>query len=444
MTQLQSPPALPAGAVEVRSLVFDYPLYRNLAADRFRAVLSLAVPGLRPESRRVLDGVSFSIKPGEVVGLVGRNGAGKTSLLRVISGLVAPTAGSVDAGGRIMALLAMGVGFRPMLTGRENLVYSGLLVGLEKRDILALIPEIADFSELGEALDQPLFTYSSGMRARLAFSLAASVPADVTILDETLAAGDGRFMAKCYRRLREIQASGRTILLVSHHLGEIVRLASRVMVLEKGRLAHDGEVVAGLRLYERLLADTVTRNAGGAKKYGELEIAVKFYDRRGEETKQVTVGQRVTVRLSVRSERDLGETFVVIRINDLERGQLCSYLMPSRWQALGKEGEVGHDNLHIGRGETTVDWDIPQWISGEGCLCFDVYLGPATDLAVVDLADGQFWNSVARLMVSYDNHLLKGANTVMEIPVQRVEVRRSGALPGAPRDTAEVPSGQGG
>lgn len=432
MTELQSSPALPAGAVEVRQLVFDYPVYRNLVVDRFRAVLSLALPGLSPEIRRVLDGITFSIKPGEVVGILGRNGAGKTSLLKVISGLVGPTAGSVEVGGRIMALLAMGVGFRPMLTGRENLLYSGLLVGLERRDILSLIPEIADFSELGEALDQPLFTYSSGMRARLAFSLAASVPADVTILDETLAAGDGRFMTKCYRRLRDIQASGRTILMVSHNLGEIARLASRVMVLEHGGIAHDGEVVSGLRLYEKILADTVTQQAGGAKRYGQLEMAVKFYAQSGEETNHLKVGQRVTVNLSVKSERDLGETFVVIRINDMERGQLCSYLLPSRWQVLGKEGDAGRDNVYVGRGETVVSWEIPHWTSGEGCYSFDVYLGPATDISAVDMVDGQFWNSVARLMVSYDNTLIKGANTVMEIPVQRVEVRRDYALPGGP------------
>src|SRR6266540_2852692 len=134
------------GAIQVRAMMLEYPVYRSVVRDRFRALLGVVMPSLMPPVRRVLDRISFSIEPGEVVGIVGRNGAGKTSLLKVVSSLVSPTEGWVQVGGRIMALLAMGVGFRPMYTGRENLMLGGLLLGLETREIADLIPGIAQFS----------------------------------------------------------------------------------------------------------------------------------------------------------------------------------------------------------------------------------------------------------------------------------------------------------
>ncbi|NOT96546.1 MAG: ABC transporter ATP-binding protein, partial [Nitrospira sp.] len=238
------------------------------------------------------------IQPGETVALVGRNGAGKTSLLKVISGLLSPTSGNVHVTGRLMALLAMGIGFRSAFTGRENLLYCGLLLGLEKRQILELVPEIIRFSELEAAIDQPFFTYSSGMKSRLAFALAAAVPADIVILDETLAVGDSKFVTKCYKRLREIEKSGKTIVMVSHQLGEIARLASRVVVLDSGKIVHDGTVLDGLRVYEEVLAAAVV---GGEKQpggYGLLDVAVTVYNDDEEEAAYVRVGQPVRIVLT--------------------------------------------------------------------------------------------------------------------------------------------------
>src|SRR6266540_6408104 len=154
----REPVVLRPGAIQVDKLALEYPLYRNLVLDRFRALLGSVLPAVKPASHRVLDQISLTINPGEIVGIVGLNGAGKTSLLKVIAGLVSPTEGIVHAGGRVMALLAMGVGFRSTFTGRENLLIGGLLHGLETCDIEDQIPEIAEFSELGEALDQPYFT----------------------------------------------------------------------------------------------------------------------------------------------------------------------------------------------------------------------------------------------------------------------------------------------
>jgi len=137
------------------------------------------------------------------------------------------------------------------------------------------------------------------------------------------------------------------------------------------------------------------------------------------------------VELVITSERDLGETFVVVRILDVMRGQLCAYLMPDRWQIVDKEGEVGDDNVYVGRGETKVVWEIPHWLPGEGTYSFDVYLGPATDVADLNISKGHFSKSVARLVVTYGNSYMRGAATAMEIPVQKVGVYRDYPVPHA-------------
>ena len=434
------------GAIEVQDLVVEYPLYQHVIWDRVRALLGIVFPAWRPRIRRVLDRISFSIQPGETVALVGRNGAGKTSLLKVISGLLSPTTGNVHVNGQLMALLAMGIGFRPAFTGRENLVYCGLLLGLEKQQILKLVPGIIRFSELETAIDQPFFTYSSGMKARLAFALAAAVPADIVILDETLAVGDSRFVAKCYRRLREIEKSGKTIVMVSHQLGEIARIASRVLVLDGGKIVHDGNVLGGVRVYEEILADAVVGEDSRSGCYGPLHVAVNVYNDRGEEAAHVTVGQPVRVELTIRSPQDLGDQFVVLRLTDIERGHLCSYLMPSRWDVLGQPGSAGHDNIFMGAGETRVSWEIPHWVVGEGFYSFDVYLGPPTDIASLDLSQGHFWTAVCKLAVRYNNEWFRGGSTAVEIPISEVHVSRdyivSDMRAGKLRKAEQVAGGQ--
>ena len=434
------------GAIEVHDLVVEYPLYRHVILDRFRALLGIFFLAWRPHVRRVLDRISFSIQPGETVALVGRNGAGKTSLLKVISGLLSPTAGNVCVNGQLMALLAMGIGFRPAFTGRENLVYCGLLLGLEKQQLLKLVPGIIEFAELEAAIDQPFFTYSSGMKARLAFALAAAVPFDIVILDETLAVGDSKFVTKCYRRLREIEKSGKTILMVSHQLGEIARLASRVIVLEGGKIVYNGNVLGGLRVYEDILADAVVGGANRSDRYGPLLVGLNVYNDRGEEATHVRVGEPVRVEMTIRSPHDIGDQFVVLRLTDIERGHLCSYLMPSRWDILGQQGAAGHDNIFIGAGETKVTWEIPHWVTGEGFYSFDVYLGPPTDIATIDLSQGHFWTAVSKLAVRYDNEWLRGGSTALEFPISGVHVSRdyivSDMAVGKLREQEQVAGGQ--
>jgi len=418
------PVILPPGAIQVEDLVLEYPVYGHLVRDRFRALLGALLPWVNPPFRRVLDRITLSIKPGEVVGIVGLNGVGKTSLLKAIAGLVSPTEGTVRVGGRVMALFAMGVGFRSAFTGRQNLLIGGLLLGLETREITARMPEIAEFSELGEALDQPYFTYSSGMRARLAFSLATSVPADVVILDETLATGDARFVSKCYRRIKEIRASGKTVLFVSHNLGEVARITSRVLLLDRGRVVFDGDVFEGLKVYVDSFADASPSVAMDPARAGDLEVSVRVQDERGQALQVVEPGQRIAIQMRIVSRRELGESFVFLRIIRMESNELYTYLSARRWDTL-REIPTQWDSVRVGAGVTTITWTIPYWTGGEGGYFIDAYVGPACPPEAPDVADGRFWHKAARLEVSYGNAYLRGAGSLAELPVERVTVEEA-------------------
>lgn len=186
------------------------------------------------------DGISFSIRRGETVGLVGRNGAGKSTLLKLVTGIVEPTGGSIEVRGQVAPLLALGNGLDPRLTGRENIYLNGAILGYEKAYLQEKEKSIIDFSELGDFIDAPVRTYSSGMTMRLAFSIATAATPEILILDEVLAVGDAAFQAKCRARMSEIIEDGATVFFVSHSLGDVRQLCSRAIWLDKGRVVMDG------------------------------------------------------------------------------------------------------------------------------------------------------------------------------------------------------------
>lgn len=189
-----------------------------------------------------LHDVSFCVKRGETVGIIGRNGSGKSTLLQMICGTVAPTTGSVRTHGRVAALLELGAGFNVEFTGRENVMLNAAILGFSAQEMHERMADVLAFSELGDFLDQPVKTYSSGMYARLAFSIAIHVDPDILIVDEALSVGDARFVAKCMRRIKEIKEQGTTILFVSHDVGSIRTLCERVVWLDKGHLVEQGDV----------------------------------------------------------------------------------------------------------------------------------------------------------------------------------------------------------
>ena len=230
----------------------------DVRADPARTLKELLVgrrrPVAGPRPVHALDDVTLRVAPGEALGLVGRNGAGKTSTLRALAGIVPLQAGRAECGGRVVSLLELGAGFGADFSGRENIHLNGALHGLGREEIEARIDRIVEFSELGDFIEAPVRTYSSGMYVRLGFAIAAHLDADVLLIDEVLAVGDEAFQAKCLRRIAEQMEAGTTLVLVSHDADTIERVCERVVVLDAGRVAFDGPTAEALVAYRRLLA----------------------------------------------------------------------------------------------------------------------------------------------------------------------------------------------
>ncbi len=193
--------------------------------------------------------VSFRVAKGEMVGIIGRNGSGKSTLLKIIAGVYRPSSGRVELNGTIAPLLELGAGFHHELTGRENILLNGLLLGFSKREMKEREQSIIEFADIGDFVDAPVKQYSSGMYTRLAFSVATSVEPDILVLDEILAVGDAGFQQKCFDRLRQFRRSGKTILLVTHSMNQVVQYCDRAILLDQGRMLTDGRPEEVIEVY---------------------------------------------------------------------------------------------------------------------------------------------------------------------------------------------------
>lgn len=196
----------------------------------------------KKEFHQVLKNINLEIKKGETVGLIGSNGSGKSTLLKLMTKIIYPNKGTIKTYGKLTSLLELGAGFHPDFTGRENIYFNASIFGLTRKEIEDRIPSIIDFSELGEFIDNPVRTYSSGMYMRLAFSIAINVDADILLIDEILAVGDQHFQEKCFEKMKSLKKSGKTIVIVSHDLGAIKGLCNRVIWLYDGEIREDGNV----------------------------------------------------------------------------------------------------------------------------------------------------------------------------------------------------------
>ncbi len=195
----------------------------------------------RYEERRVLRGISFQVKKGEAIGLIGHNGCGKSTTLKLLTKIMYPDTGTITMNGRVSSLIELGAGFHPDMSGRENIYTNAAIFGLTKKEIDARLKDIISFSELEEFIDNPVRTYSSGMYMRLAFSVAINVDADILLIDEILAVGDANFQAKCFNKLKEIKAKGTTIVIVSHSLGQIEQICDRSIWIHEGLIKAEGD-----------------------------------------------------------------------------------------------------------------------------------------------------------------------------------------------------------
>ncbi len=245
-------------AIEVRNLKKQFTLTHSGAASLKTAILWWR--NRRREQLEVLHGISFDVHKGETLAVVGKNGAGKSTLLSLLARVYKPTAGEVKINGRVAPLLELGAGFHPDLSGRENIFFNGVILGLTRKQILARTPDIIEFAELHRHIDAPVRTYSSGMLARLGFAVAVHVDADILIVDEVLAVGDYEFEEKCYARIEEFRQAGGSILFVSHDLEAVRRVADRCIWLKNGNIEMEGdpeEVLRGYMVRDEVMAPRV-------------------------------------------------------------------------------------------------------------------------------------------------------------------------------------------
>ena len=207
------------------------------------------------EQYKALDDISFHIKKGEFVGIIGRNGSGKSTMLKMLAQIYEPTSGTIKVTGDAVPFLELGVGFNPELSGKENIFLNGTILGMSKKFLWSKYDEIVEFSEIGEFIDLQVKNYSSGMMIRLAFSIAMQAKADIYIMDEVLAVGDGAFQKKSLAKMESLLQSGATIVYVSHSMATIKKYCNRVIVMEHGKKVFDGGVEEGVMLYEKMLAE---------------------------------------------------------------------------------------------------------------------------------------------------------------------------------------------
>lgn len=228
----------PENAIEVKNITKNFKVY--LDKGHTLKEKTLFSRRRRYEERRVLDGISFDVRKGEAVGLIGHNGCGKSTTLKLLTKIMYPDSGTIQMHGRVSSLIELGAGFHPDMSGRENIYINASIFGLTRREIDERVKDIISFSELEEYIDNPVRTYSSGMYMRLAFAVAINVDADILLIDEILAVGDASFQAKCFHKMREIKAGGTTIVIVSHSLGQIEEICDRSIWIDKGRIRQEG------------------------------------------------------------------------------------------------------------------------------------------------------------------------------------------------------------
>jgi lipopolysaccharide transport system ATP-binding protein len=272
--------------------------------------------------------VAFDVEPGEAVGIVGQNGAGKSTLLKLIVGTTQPTAGTFEVAGQVAALLELGMGFHPDFNGRQNAMMALQMMGYGEAQARAIMPDIAAFSELGEFLEQPLRTYSSGMQMRLGFAVATARRPAILIVDEALSVGDAYFQHKCIRRIREFKQQGTTMLFVSHDPAAVKTLCDRAILLDQGLLVREGRAEAVLDYYNALIAQrekeaSIAQRPLGTERVqtrsgdGKVEIlGVKMTDARGRESLSFTTGEQAAIRCRFRCVESLDEYTVGVLVRD--------------------------------------------------------------------------------------------------------------------------------
>ncbi len=313
-----------------------------------------------------LKGVSFELRAGETLGIVGKNGAGKSTLLKIITGVLLPDSGTLEKQGKITALLELGTGFDHNLNGRQNITANGLLIGMTADEIQSQKQQIIDFSELGEYIDEPIRTYSSGMIMRLAFSIAMHANPDCFIIDEALSVGDAHFQQKCMKKIRGFRDQGGAIIFVSHDLNAVKILCDRVLVLEDGKIVCNDTAEAAINFYNRIIASADAQQDAGlitdhqAQNFGNKKAVIQSANLRGQNsgTGTLTSGEQAIISIQIQSMQKLDDIHVGIMIRDRFGQDIYgtnSHLLHQHYQLeLGQYQFDYQLNMHLAPGKYTL------------------------------------------------------------------------------------------
>ena len=334
-------------AVSIRNVTKNFRMYHE--KNQYLKTALLRGKRARYEEFRALKDVSFEIPHGSTFGIIGSNGSGKSTLLKCLTGILSPDVGSISVDGKVAALLELGSGFHPDLSGRENVFLNGAILGMSQKELESKFDEIIDFAGLRDFIDVPVKNYSSGMTVRLGFAIAINVDPEILIIDEVLAVGDDEFQLKCYEKIEHFRQAGKTIILVSHGLGDVQRICDTVAWLDKGTLRRIGDPADIVPEYlstsrsGQAITDSTTGQQWGT---GEVRFeSVTFHDTDGTQTNSLRSGADAIVRVSMNSNIHSDNSLLTLRISTLHNDNM--WMSNSKQNGLVIPLDPGHHTVDV-------------------------------------------------------------------------------------------------
>jgi len=369
------------------------PIWRDVDGNGsvLRKLLSLRK---RKEDFWALKDINFDVHRAEALGIIGHNGAGKSTILKLLSRITTPSSGEIMINGRLSALIEVGSGFHPELTGRENVYLNGSILGMRRREITEKLDSIVEFAELRQFIDTPVKRYSSGMYVRLGFSIAAHLDPDILLLDEVLAVGDASFQRKCIERITQLKKGGTTIVFISHDLRAVEQLCDRVILLKKGHIEADGDPAKTIGLYQSASAQlsSQAKSVLGQDPSGEaLVTSLNFYDEHGSECLSFQTGKPMKAVLNYKVHKPLTDVIFEVQFYSQE-GRLCSFFT----------SETPGGTIDVGPGEGSIVFDCTSVGLGPGIYFIDT--GIRNRLAPYGV-DIDWRRRCLAVRIDYDRHL---------------------------------------